>query len=69
MTAIGQVPGEAAPRGIAIEPGGKFLLCAGQATGAVGTYEIDQATGALTRIAATPAGANANWIEFVEVTG
>ena len=68
MTAIGQVAGEAAPRGIAIDPGGKFLLCAGQATGAVGTYAIDQATGALTRFATTHAGANANWIEFFETS-
>ena len=68
MTAIGQVPGEAAPRGIAIDPGGRFLLCAGQVTGAVGTYAIDQRTGALSRIATTPAGANANWIEFFETT-
>ncbi len=66
MTAVSQVPGEAAPRGIAIDPAGKFLLCAGQATGAVGTYASDQGTGALSRIATTAAGANANWIEFFE---
>lgn len=66
MTAIGQVAAEPAPRGIAIDPTGKFLLCAGQTTGAVGSYAINPATGALTRSATTHAGANANWIEFFE---
>lgn len=68
MAPIGQVPSEPGPRGIAIAPGGRFLLCAGQASGAVGTYAIDPESGALNRIATTHAGANANWIEFLETT-
>ena len=66
MTPAGQVASEPGPRGIAIDPAGRFLLCAGQGSGAVATYAIDQATGGLTRIATTPAGANANWIEFLQ---
>ena len=69
MTTIGSVTAEPGPRGIAIDPGGRFLLCAGQTTGAVGTYAIDQASGMLARIATTQAGANANWIEFFETVG
>lgn len=67
MTPIGQVPAEPGPRGIAIDPAGRFLLCAGQTTGAIATYAIDQATGGLARIATTHAGANANWIEFLDL--
>jgi 6-phosphogluconolactonase len=66
LAPIGSVPTDPMPRGFAITPDGRFLLCASQTTGAVRTYAIDPATGALTQIATTPAGANANWIEFLE---
>jgi len=66
LAPIGSVPTDPMPRGFAITPDGHFLLCASQTTGAVRTYAIDQETGALTQIATTPAGANANWIEFLE---
>ena len=69
MTQIAQVPSEPGPRGIAIAPGGNFLLCAGQTSGAIGTYAIDPISGALTRTATTHAGTNANWIEFFEIAG
>jgi 6-phosphogluconolactonase len=66
LSPIGSVPTDPMPRGFAITPDGRFLLCASQTTGALRTYAIDPGTGALTQIATTPAGANANWIEFLE---
>jgi len=66
LSPIGSVPTDPMPRGFAITPDGRFLLCASQTTGAVRTYSIDPGTGALAQIASTPAGANANWIEFFE---
>ncbi len=69
LAPIGSFATEAMPRGFAIDPAGRFLLCASQTTGTVRTYAIDQGTGALALLATTPAGANANWIEFHETAG
>ncbi len=69
LAALGTVPAEPVPRSFAIDPGGRWLLCAGQQTGRVAVYGIDPSSGALSRRAAYPAGANANWIEIVERPG
>jgi 6-phosphogluconolactonase len=69
LSPVGSIGTEPMPRGFAIDPSGRFLLCASQTTGAVQTYAIDPGTGALMLLARTPAGANANWIEFLETTG
>jgi 6-phosphogluconolactonase len=68
LSPIGTVPTDPMPRGFAIDPSGRFLLCASQTAGTVRTYAIDPASGALEFLASTPAGANANWIEFLETT-
>ncbi len=68
LSPIGSVATEAMPRSFAIDPSGRFLLCASQTTGAVRTYAIDQDSGALALTATVHAGANANWIEFLETT-
>ena len=66
LVPIGSIATDPMPRGFAIDPSGRFLLCGSQTTGAVRTYAIDAAAGALTHIGTTQAGANANWIEFLE---
>lgn len=68
LSPIGSIATDPMPRGFAIDPAGPFLLCASQTTGAVRGYAIDPATGALTQIGTTDAGANANWITFLETT-
>ena len=68
LAPIGTVATDPMPRALAIDPAGRFLLCASQTAGTVRTYAIDPATGALTPTAGTHAGANANWIEFFETT-
>ena len=68
LALIGHCPSEPEPRGFAIEPHGKFLLCAGLQSGTVGTYAIDAGTGALSRTSVVHAGAGANWIEFLELS-
>ncbi len=68
LSPIGTVATDPMPRGFAIDPSGRFLLCASQTAGTIRTYAIDPETGALTFLASTPAGANANWIEFLETT-
>jgi 6-phosphogluconolactonase len=67
MSLIGHVPSEPNPRGFAIDPQGKFLLCAGMTSGKVATYEIDPDTGALRRTRAAEAGAGANWVEALRL--
>lgn len=66
LTLIGHVPSEPTPRGFAIDSQGKFLLCAGLASGKVATYTIDPASGGLRRASAIEAGAGPNWIEIFE---
>lgn len=68
LSPIGSIGTEGMPRGFAIDPAGRFLLCASQTTGTVRSYAIDPGTGALMLAASTYAGANANWIEFLETT-
>ncbi len=68
LSPIGAIATDPMPRGFAIDPSGRFLLCASQTSGAVRSYAIDPATGALTQIGTTHAGANANWIEFLQTT-
>jgi 6-phosphogluconolactonase len=58
------VAAEPVPRGFAIDPSGRFLLCAGQESGQVATYAIDP-SGMLTRLAAVAVGPNPNWIEIL----
>jgi len=59
-------PDEPEARGFAIDPRGRWLVCAGQHTGCVAVYAIDPVRGVLTRLAAYPAGGNANWVEIID---
>ncbi len=67
LDALGTVPAERGPRAFAIDPYGRWLLCAGQQTGRVAVYAIAASSGALTRRAAILAGGNATWIEIIEL--
>jgi 6-phosphogluconolactonase len=67
LDALGTVPAEAIPRSFAIDPRGRWLICAGQQTGRVAVYGIDARSGALTRLADYTAGGNANWVEIVDL--
>lgn len=62
---VGDVASETTPRGFAIDPSSRFLLCAGQASGHVGCYAIDARNGALTLLGRRAVGGNPNWIEFL----
>jgi len=62
----GAWPTEAGPRGFAIDPGGRFLLAAGQQSQHMGVYRIDAHSGALTAIGRHATAGNPNWIEMLE---
>lgn len=57
---------EQQPRGMAIDPRGRWLVVAGEKSTEVGLYAIDPESGALRRTGAAPAGRGANWVEIVD---
>lgn len=64
---VGTFTVETAPRGFAIEPSGRFLLCAGQTNDAVGVYAIDTASGGLGLQARHAVGKRPSWIEVLDL--
>ena len=67
LTPIDWVATEASPRGFAIDPHGRCLLVAGQFSGKMSVYAIDQASGKLSKTDERVVGLNPNWIEIVEL--
>ncbi len=65
LVPVCRVPSEPTPRGFAIAPGGRFLLCAGLASGGLATYAIEQDTGVLVRLGVHQVGGGANWVEII----
>lgn len=55
---------ESQPRGFAVTPDGRHLLVAGEASGAVGLYQLVD-DGSWTLIDRAESGAGANWVRFV----
>src|SRR5262249_42229102 len=58
LSPIGLFATEGSPRGFALEPLGRFLICAGQTLNTVAVYAIDPNTGALALRYRTSVGAN-----------
>jgi 6-phosphogluconolactonase len=68
LSVIGHWPTQEQPRGINVDPQGRFLLAVGQLSHQLGVYAIG-ADGALKPLAEYPMGLNPNWIEIVEFNG
>ena len=64
---LGHWPTQAQPRGFAIAPGGRWLLCAGQRSHAVGAHRIDTGAGTLSPVSELPVGRDPNWIEVLSL--
>jgi len=64
LTYLASVPTEKQARGFAIDPGGKYIVVAGEKSDAISVYAIrtDGAPGFLARY---PAGKSPNWVEIV----
>lgn len=58
----GQWPTQAQPRGFALSPSGRWLLCAGQRSNAVGLHRVEP-DGSLVAAGAIAVGDDPNWIE------
>lgn len=66
LTPIGNFPTETKPRGFAIDPRGRYLLCVGQESHKLTVHAIDGG-GKLTSVNQYPMGRNPNWVEIVEL--
>lgn len=65
LSALGSVPTQAEPRGFAIDPSGRYLIAAGQASHRLGVHAIDPATGALSPVGEHAVGRAPNWVEAI----
>jgi 6-phosphogluconolactonase len=63
----GHSPTEAQPRGFAIEPGGRVLLAAGEASHRVASHAVEARSGALPVVGGIDVGQEPNWIEFLQL--
>jgi 6-phosphogluconolactonase len=58
---------QGSPRGFAIDPFERFLICASQTENTVGIYAIDAESGALAARHHVPVGGNPNWVETLSL--
>jgi 6-phosphogluconolactonase len=56
---------ETQPRGIAVDPSGRFLVASGERSDRIASYAIDPVDGRLTPVSRAPVSAGANWVEIV----
>jgi 6-phosphogluconolactonase len=67
LTARGQTPTEKTPRSFDLDPDGRFLFAAGESSGKLAAYRIDDKTGGLERIAAYDIGPMPWWVLVVRM--
>jgi len=60
---LDHTPTERQPRGLAVDPSGRYLFAAGQKSNRMTTYSIDATTGALRKLREYPVGSDPVWIE------
>lgn len=63
LSPIGHWPTQAQPRGMAVDPSGRWLIVAGQLSHRVGMHRIDATNGVLEAIGELAVGLNPNWVE------
>jgi 6-phosphogluconolactonase len=69
LSPIGLFAAEASPRSFALDPHGRFLICAGQDKNTVGVYVINPANGVLTPLHSYAVGLNPSWVETLALPG
>ena len=63
LSPIGFFAAEGSPRGFAVDPLGRFLICGGQSQNTVAVHAIHPKSGALALRDRTSVGTNPNWVE------
>jgi hypothetical protein len=61
LTVLGHRPTEKTPRSFDLDPDGRFLFAAGEASGKLAAYRVDATTGDLTRLATYDVGKMSWW--------
>jgi 6-phosphogluconolactonase len=69
LTALGQTPTEKTPRSFDLDPEGKYLFSAGEGSGKLAVFQVDTATGGLTRRHTYDIGKSLTWVLAVPVGG
>lgn len=67
LSAIGQTPTEKTPRSFAVDPDGKYVLAAGEGSGKLAVYQVDPATGKLTRQDTLEVGKSLSWVQIIKL--
>ena len=63
LTPITMMEVEGSPRAFALDPSGRFLICAGQTDNVVAVYAVDRDRGHLTRTQRISMPENPSWVE------
>jgi 6-phosphogluconolactonase len=67
LSPTGVFAAEHSPRGFAVDPLGRFLICAGESQNSVGVFAIDPDSGALALRHRMSVGKNPNWVEILSL--
>jgi 6-phosphogluconolactonase len=67
LSALGQTPTEKTPRSFDVEPEGRYVLGAGEGSGKLAVYQVDPATGKLTRLHTYDVGKSLSWVMAVKL--
>lgn len=69
LTPLGQTPTEKTPRSFEITPDGRFLLGAGEGSGKLAVFRVDEGSGKLERIATQDVGKSLTWVMAIAAGG
>ncbi len=69
LTATGRVGSEPIPNALSLDPQDKFLFSAGQESGRMASFSVNQNSGELTPLETYPLGNRPAWVSITELTG
>ena len=64
---ISHTPTEPTPRAFTLDPDGAYLLCAGQGSGKLATYRVDDETGHLAPLEVYEVGNSPTWVMVLDL--
>ena len=67
LSTVGQFPTEETPRAFNLDPRGQILNAAGQGTGTLAAYQLDQGTGTLLPLDVYQVGKSPSWVMILDL--
>lgn len=64
---LGQTPTEATPRSFDIDPSGKYVMVAGETSGHLSVYQVDEFNGSLSRLQRYPLAPRLWWVMAIDL--